>query len=141
MTEQEKNEALQKEYTEEYKKLISHLNDMIENTSACYFVSQSNNATIIYEVKKCLTISKTYELKVLEDHSRKLEEHYVGNYAPKNSVLTLSLAEADASDLFNKIEEKLKSYTQQSYVLEQNQIVVNVIKQANADFESEENNK
>ena len=51
MTEQEKNEALQKEYTEEYKKLISHLNDMIENTSACYFVSQSNNATIIYEVK------------------------------------------------------------------------------------------
>lgn len=139
MTEETKDIDLAEQYAAEYKKLVENLEKVVAETPACYFTQQSNDKTIIFEVRKTLAVSKTYKITVNpETGDSSLEEIYAGNFAPKNTSLVLSINAEDSAKLFNQIQDKLKSYTQESYAKEQNAVVVNLIEQVNKQFADSE---
>lgn len=124
-----------KEYEIENKKLAGYLKQVIEETPMCYFIHQNSDAnTSTYEVRRCLAVSRARRIQAKEDGSFEIAEKFGGSFNPKGSSLVLNLKEEDAKELFESIETKAKSYTQETFATEQNQVIVDLIKKVNAEF-------
>ena len=123
------------EYEIESKKLTGYLKQVIEETPMCYFIHQNNDAnTSTYEVRRSLAVTKARRIQAKEDGSFEVVEKFGGSFNPNGTSLVLNIREEEAKELFEAIEAKAKTYTQESFANEQNQVIVDLIKKVNADF-------